>query len=197
MKKFNCIKQIFYISLFLIFMFGHYVQALGQNKFTPDYMISSLLKMRDISTSLELFSSSMLIIEEEKFFKIDQPFMLFLNSSKTEYLIAIIHEGTWKFYFSEFEIGKISDSILTALKIPYIVTKYSNFQTENNVFLGLYLKDVERLKGMNYLRKENRIRYCYNSLNSEFAEYSSCEYYFECELTDDKVTKIRFGYSPL
>ena len=181
-------------------MFTYNCKVFGQKEFIPDTTINSILLLRDIpSSTLFCSNSDSLIIIDKKidFFELDQPFVLFVNISKTKYLAAIIHEGTWKNYFSEFEIGEISDSILKEMNIPYIVTKYQDFQTENNIHIGLSLKGLEELKGNEYVRIGNKAKYCHNSLNSEFLEIGGCEYYFECELIDDKISKIRFGYTQI
>jgi hypothetical protein len=182
-----------------VFFITYNCKVLGQKKFTPDTTINSILQLRNIS-SFALFypnTDSIVTTENLVFFDFDQPFVLFLNASKTEYLAAIVHEGTWKNYFSEFEIGKISDNILQKMNIPYIVTEYQNFQTESNIYVGISVKTLEQLKGRDYLRIGNKIKYCYNRLDSEFLEIGECEYYLECELIDNKIIKFRFGYTPL
>lgn len=173
----------------------------GQIEFVPDTTINSILLLQDISSSISFDStlnSSVVIDSAELLDAVDgHPFVLFLNTSKTEYLMAMIHEGTWLFYFSEFEVGKISDSLLQRINIPYIVTQYQDFQTENNIHVGMSLEILEQLKGQDYVRTGNKIRYCYNSLDSEFLEYGGCEYFLECDLVNNKIFKFRFGYTAL
>lgn len=179
----------------------HNCKILGQIEFIPDTTINSIISLCDISSSFlfnsDLDTNAIIRDGELDFFKEEQPFVLFLNSSKTEYLLAIIHEGTWDFYFSEFKVGVISNGILQKINIPHIVTQYQNFHTENNIHIGMPVETLEKLKGMKYIRTGNKIKYCHNSLDSEFMEYGECEYYFECELINNKISKFRFGYTPI
>jgi len=145
-----------YLIFSIVLMFG-YTQVFAQ-RFIPDTTINSILLLQNTSSSIlfcsNLDSSKINHDGEIDFFKEEQPFVLFLNTYKTEYLIAIIHEGTFKYYFSEFEIGKISDSILQKLKIPYIVTQYKDFRTENNLSLGITLDDLEKKRNKLYSQRE-------------------------------------------
>jgi hypothetical protein len=184
-------------------MFAYSGKVFGQKEFIPDTTINSILLLRDIPSAALFYSKpdsiTRIIIDKElDFFGGDHsPFILFLNTSKTKYLTAIIHEGTWENYFSEFEIGEISDSILKEMDIPYIVTTYQDFQTENNIHIGMSIKALEQLKGKNYVRIDNKIKYCYNSLDLEFLEFGECEYYLESELINGRIVKFRFGYTPI
>jgi len=199
MKK-SYFVQLLLICVFFVFTFTYNCRVFGQKEFVPDTTVNSILLLRNVS-SFALFcsnSDSIIIIDKKiVFFDFDQPFVLFLNVSQTKYLAAIIHEGTWKNYFSEFEIGEISDSTLQEIDIPYIVTKHQDFQTENNIHINMPMKSLEHLKGKDYVLVGNKIKYCYNSLDSEFLEFGGCEYYLECELVNDKIVKFRFGYTPL
>ena len=183
-------RQLFLICTFLIFTVTYHCKLSGQTVFTPDTTINSSLTLRNtaFSSLYSNFDTHAIVCDEESFyFKEEQPFVLFLNASRTEYLIAIIHEGTWDFYFAEFEVGKISDSILLQISIPYIVTSYQNFQTESSIYIGMSVETLEQIKGVDYVQINNNIRYCYNSLDSEFIEYGGCEYYLEIEIIDNKI----------
>jgi hypothetical protein len=184
------------IVLYLILPYN----ILSQKEFIPDTTINSKLILRNIGSAKMFYAnidSSIIIDDENNFFKIKQPFILFLNDSKTQYLAAIIHEGTWRNYFSEFEIGEITDTTLSGINFPYIITKYKDFKTESGISLGITLDSLKQIKGKNYSVIDNKIKYCYNSLNSEFLENDDCEYYLECELENNRIIRIRFGYSPV
>ena len=101
-------KPLFYFIIYVfIFNINHLVY--GQ-LIKPDTTINKVLVLQNVS-SVSLFIQNPdtlpIIYENLDYFKYDSPFVLFLNKSKTRYLAAIIHEGTWKNFFSEFEIKLI------------------------------------------------------------------------------------------
>lgn len=192
------LKKCFLSFSVLILFFNN--NLLSQKEFIPDTTINSTLVLRNISSAKMFYTnidSSIIIDDENNFFKIKQPFILFLNDSKTHYLAAIIHEGTWINYFSEFEIGEITDTTLERINLTYIITKYKDFKTESGIGLGITLDSLKQIKGNDYLIVNNKIKYCYNSSSSEFLDYGGCEYYLECEIKNNKIIRIRFGYSPI
>lgn len=192
------VKIIFFKIIILYLILPNNI--LSQKEFIPDTTINSKLILRNIGSAKMFYANidtSIIIDDENNFFKINQPFLFFLNDSKTQYLAAIIHEGTCINYISEFEIGEISDTTLEKINIPYIITKYKDFKTESGIGLGITLDSLQQIKGNDYLIVNNKIRYCFNSSGSEFLDYGGCEYYLECEIKNNKIIKIKFGYSPI
>ena len=171
----------------------------AQKEFVPDTTINNLFFLQDDASSEVFYPNinNVKLLDEELFSQDVSPHIIFLNANKTQYLIAFLHEGTFKNWFSEFEIGYVTETVFEEIKDKYTETSYKDFQTESKLRLGMTLSELEGIKGKNYIRDGNKITYCYNSPNSEFLEYGDCEYYLECELLQNKVCKIRFGFTAI
>lgn len=191
---------LYIIVVFIFILFNSNCLVYGQ-MFKPDTTINKILVLQNVS-SVSMFIQNTdtlpIIYKNLDYFNYDSPFVLFLNKSKTRYLAAIIHEGTWKNCFSEFEIGIIYDSILIKMDVPYIITNYEDFKTESNIYITMSKRKLKKIKGRNFSKFDNRIKYCYRYVDSEFInELKFCDYYCECYFKKRKVVKVRFGYTQL
>ena len=171
----------------------------GQSSFIPDSTVNAVMVLRN-KNSAEKFSQTKLesfVVNEFDtcLFEEEQPFVLFINDNKTEYLMAIIHEGTSSFLFSEFKIGYLCFDSLIKFNIQYIQTPYLSFFTESGLKLGITSMDVVDQKGTPTLWNSNQIVYCLDLNGFGFDENNVCDYYLQCTIHDDKVTKIEYGYS--
>ncbi len=189
-------RNLIMMIMLLFFVFPLLLN--GQTSFIPDSTVNSIMVLRNIH-SVENFSQSTLDVLpvnefDTSFFKEEQPFVLFVNYSQTEYLMAIIHEGTFKYWFSEFKIGYLCFECLINSKIQYVQTSYPSFYTESGLKLGVDTVDVVYQKGRPKYIGKNEILYCFNSNSSELDESDVCEYFLKCTICKDKVTKIEYGY---
>ncbi len=185
----------------LIIFISVYQLSFGQSKFIPDSTVNSILALRSPKT-IEKFSSRVLDslpVNEfaSSFLYEEQPFVLFINSNRTEFLMAIIHEGTYKLYFSEFKIGYLCYDSLINSDIKYIQTPYTSFYTESGLKLGIKIDNVMDVKGSSATYTNDNLCYCYNSIDSEFVIYGECEYFLRCIIKNDIVVKIEYGYTSL
>ena len=157
--------------------------------FVPDTVVNGKLILDDY-LSLENFYPTITELKLTEFVR-ESPVVVFCNASKTEYLLAYQYEGNTKNSFSCFEIvgndEKIKDCIL--------LNSYSEFKTESELRLGLTLKEVESIKGTEYKKQGDKIRYQISEPNSTFLQsHNMPSYFLECELLQDKVIKIKFGF---
>ena len=170
----------------------------AQKEFTPDTTINNLFFLYDANSS-EMFYpniNNIEIFDEELFSKDGMPHIIFFNADKTKYLIAFKHYGSCKNHFAEFEIGYVTEQVFNEVKNKYNETTYQDFQTENGLHLGITLTELERIKGKNYVRKGNVVTYIMNDTASDFLNiYNMPEYYLKCELSQNKISKIKFGFT--
>ncbi len=190
-------KTNIYLICSIVLMFS-YSQAFTQ-RFVPDTTINNICLLRNSNLS-EVFYSNInnikLLYEDFGFLQEDSPLFIFFNADKTEYLITFQHEGDIDKFFSEFEIGYVTENIQKEVGNKYTETVYKDFQTESHLCLGMTLEELEIIKGKNYIRKGNVITYFINDDVSEFLKrYNMPEYFLKCELSENKVCKIRFGFS--
>lgn len=116
---------------------------------TEEDTINQRLVFQDNESSL-LFSpilSDKFVVESCPLFKEIEPFVLFVNKYKTEYLKAILWEGQSYFDFYEFEIGKLDSNILDNIGIPYIILLDSSFYINSGLRLGCTKHELVALKG--------------------------------------------------
>ena len=195
--------SIFLICFFVLSFCCNEISA--QKEFVPDTTINNLFFLLDANSSkgfcpnindIEVLDEKFFLDEEITFLQDPSPLIIFFNADKTKYLIAFAHYGSWKYKFAEFEIGYVTEIVLKELKNRYIETSYKNFQTESKLRLGMTLSELEDVKGKNYIRDGNIVTYVINDENSDFLEeYNMPEYYLKCELSQNKVCKIRFGFT--
>lgn len=169
-----------YIILGVILLIMSCNKVYAQNSFIPDTTINSLYVLRDAKSSGKEVS----------------PFIIFTNTDKTKYLFAFQHEGDINYSFSEFEIGYITGGIEKEENSRYFITEYEDFKTESNIHLGMTLEDLENIKGKNYTRNGDIITYLVNDIDCDFLRrYNMPEYFFRCELIDNRVCNIKFGFT--
>ncbi|MPT35490.1 MAG: hypothetical protein E2604_10475 [Flavobacterium sp.] len=156
--------------------------------FQPEISINKLLYLRD-DTSIGKFykdSKDLINIDSVR----ETPVMMFSNKTSDEYLMAYQYEGDTQNEFSCFEIGYYDGKTKS-----YVQTDYKKFATESGLRLGLNLEEVERIKGKDYVKQDNKIVYQISDTNSAFLRnYNMPEYFLECDLQQNKIVKIKFGF---
>lgn len=160
----------------------------------PDTTINKKLHLEDYTTAKRFYKD----IEEVQFIERlrSSSVALFSNKNKKEYLMAYMYEGGTRYAFSCFEIGYRKD-------IPGVKankTQEEHFETESGLKLGISLEKIELKKGKSYLKqtkgREVIITYRINDMeSSSFLQwYAMPGYFIEITLTDNKATKIFFGF---
>lgn len=170
---------------------------------TEEDTINQRLVFQDNESSL-LFSpilSDKFVVESCPLFKEIEPFVLFVNKYKTEYLKAILWEGQSYFDFYEFEIGKLDSNILDNIGIPYIILLDSSFYIDSGLKLGCAKHELVALKGGGK-EEGNIIFYCYHiegfwDDEPGYDSSESCDYYLRCLFQKNKLISLRFGYEKL
>lgn len=161
----------------------------------PDTTINGKLLLENPNSSKAFYPTidAVKLIERLR----DSPLVLFANQQGDEYLMAYKYEGNLKNAFSCFEIGYSKD---VASESPN-KTPAKNFKTESNLGLGMTLKDLEAIKGKEYVKKnldDNTILVTYrvNDMDSSpfLKRYNMPGYFLECTLKDDRITKVFFGF---
>ena len=201
MDRHNMNKPFFYTIAILVLVTTFYCnKVVAQNNFVPDTTINNLFFLENTNSS-EIFFPNIDSVKrfDEELFSVDgMPHIIFYNADKTKYLVAFFHYGGSRNSISEFEIGYVTEKNATELNRKSNETTYNDFQTENNLRLGMTLKELEEIKGKNYIRKDNVVTYIINEeeVDSDFLnEYNMPEYYLECEIVQNKVCRIRFGFT--
>lgn len=158
--------------------------------FTPDTIINGKLKLNNYLSS-EDFYPSIKELNTIEFIR-ESPVIAFCNISKSEYLLAYQYEGSTRNAFDCFEIGYYNIDIEECITL----NNYSEFNTESGLRLGITLDEVTKIKGSNYLRQGNKIVYKISYDDSPFLQYYNMpEYFLECELLQEKVILIKFGFT--
>lgn len=158
------------------------------NTFVPDSSINRKLLLNN-DRSLQEFYQNVNTLKLIEFVR-ESPIIAFCNMSKSEYLFAYQYEGNTANEFSCFEVGYFDKKIES-----YSQSNYKEFATESGLRLGLSLVDVERIKGKDYTKQGNKIIYQISDPNSAFLRnYNMPEYFLECDLQQNKVIKIKFGF---
>lgn len=161
----------------------------------PDTTINGKLRLENPVSSEEFYPN----IDEINLIEYirDSPVALFTNQQGNEYLMAYQYEGGTKNAFSCFEIGYSKDF---ASESPN-KTLAKNFKTESNLCLGMALKDLEVIKGKEYLKKDidsntTLVTYRINDMDSSpfLKRYNMPGYFIECTLKNDRITKVFFGF---
>jgi hypothetical protein len=158
--------------------------------FKPDTVINNKLILDDYSSLSNFYK------ELDKVFTINNlrksPVVVFCDKNKTEYLYAYQYEGNTKNSFSCFEVGLCS----TLTSEYLIINNCKGFSTESGLKLGMTINDIEKIKGNNYLKSENKITYKISETNSSFLLYHNMpEYFLECIFKNDKLIRLKFGFS--
>ena len=190
-------KNIYLVCFIVIVLCSS--KVFTQNHFVPDTTVNNIFFLYDASSSESFFPSmtSVNVLDEDfKFLQEQSPFIVFLNVDKTQYLITFMHEGGVSGAFAEIEIGYITEEILKEIENKYFETAYEEFQTEGGVKLGMTLENLEALKGKNYIREGNIVTYFINDASSDFLrKYNMPEYFFKCDLLQNKICNLRFGFT--
>jgi hypothetical protein len=161
--------------------------------FRPDTTVNRILILSNPKSTFRFYPK---IAKEKdiKFFRCN-PVYIFSNASKNECLITYMVYGGVKYGFGCFEIG-----ILKETKNKVLETKYSHFETESGVKLGLSLKDLIKIKGKDYIKKGNQIFYTLGDSTSTdtndpfLKKHNQYFYYLECTFEKDKIVKIIYGF---
>lgn len=160
-----------------------------EQPFIPETTINGILALDDYASS-QKFYPSINELKAVKFIR-ESPVMPFSNSSKTEYLLAYQYEGGTSNTFGCFEIGNYDSKIS-----GYTTLSVTNFKTENGLHLGMTLNELEHIKGTTFQKYQNKIVYRIEGKNSAFLQmHNMPEYFLECELKSEKITKIKFGFT--
>lgn len=159
------------------------------NTFVPDSSINEKFLLNN-ERSLQEFYPNINTLKLVEFVR-ENPIIAFCNTSKSEYFFAYQYEGNTQNEFSCFEIGYYNEKIKS-----YVQSNYKEFATESGLRLGLSLEEVERIKGKDYTKQGNKIIYKISDPNSAFLRnYNMPEYFLEFDLQQNKVVKIKFGFS--
>ena len=81
------------------------------------------------------------------------PYAIFTNENKTEILKLYLFYGAKR---NEFYQAEISPYDKKTVPNP---TKYKNFSTESGIKLGIYKKDLIKIKGNNFVETNHVLRY--------------------------------------
>lgn len=137
---------------------------LTQKNHSPDTTINNLLALSNENSAKNFYPliDSVSLINEDSFnsmFDIldNHPFVIFVNSKQTEYLIAFFHEGGTHNSFNEFQIGYLTKDIIKKINSRYIKTQYNSFYTNSGLHLGISQKTLQKIKGNHYKKEENTI----------------------------------------
>ena len=160
-----------------------------KNTFVPDSSVNGKLILGDFR-SLEIFYPATTELKLLEFVR-ESPITAFCNTSKTEYLFVYQYEGNTQNVFSCFEIGYYDEKIKGCTQ-----SNYKGFETESSLRLGLTLEEVERIKGKSYTKEKNKIIYTISDPNTVFLRHHNMpEYFLECVFQQNKVVRIKFGFT--
>ncbi len=182
-------------------------QVFAQKGFTPDTTINGVCIIANSSSTKEFSPTidSSMLHEGVAYFNMKYtPLYIYYNTDQTQYLLAYLHEGGVRYAFNEFQIGHTTQKLREELEGRFIQTAYRSFYTESSLALGMSLEEVEAIKGKNYSREGNAIKYVIKDTDSILDEnshpfllrYNYIAYYMIVEFTNSKVSLIKFGFEP-
>jgi hypothetical protein len=157
--------------------------------FSPDTSINQLSLYNRASIESQLGDVHVSLDKEATL-----PSVTFLNSKKNQYLTLVFHPGDLRNTFSEFEVGTIDN---TVNKKPLKVLDMHEFVSENNIKLGMFRNQVIKLKGSNFIKQTNGIRYVIDDFEKSpfLKKYNMPLYYAQYEFDKkDVLVKFAFGF---
>lgn len=129
---------------------------------------------------------------------IDSNGMVVLTTNdETKFMIAYQFPGGPKGSFIGFELCGMKSEI-----IDYPAKKVNTdlFKTTNGIYFGMPEADFLKVKGDKYQKTsdhEDIATYVYTDAPEDFLQrHNSQQYIFECEMSLQKVSRIRFGFLP-
>jgi hypothetical protein len=161
------------------------------NTFAPDSTVNTIIRLKNENSSIKFYP----LIKKNKLLDYvrESPVKFFSNNSNTEYLLAYNYEGDVEDSFSCFEIGIINKDF----ELKGAETEYDSFKTESGIKLGISLKELEKIKGKDYIQENNIITYQISDSNgsSFLKNYNMPFYFMSFEFNDNKLVKYKFGFS--
>ena len=167
------------------------------NQIIPDSTVNKKLFLSNYNSLQNFYADGKNIVTIDQIR--ETPVVVFVNKSKTEYVIAYQYEGGTKNAFDCFEIGFLKNEQSLNKVIPY-VTAEEYFRTETGISLGMSLDQLEVLKGSNYEKqeKESQTVVTYSNTdvkNSSFLKrYAMPGYFMVFTVRGNKIIKIKFGF---
>lgn len=129
----------------------------------------------------------------------ESPVVVFINKSKTEYLIAYQYEGGVENAFDCFEIS-YSKNEQELKNTDNYKTLEENFRTETDISLGMTFEKLKSIKGSNYEKEEKESQIILTYRNTDFEassflkRYNMPSYFMEVTLKENRIEKIKFGF---
>lgn len=159
--------------------------------FVPDTLVNNRLALRDFNGIVQGMPQSKNQNAVEKLR--ESPVFVFVNQDTTSYLLAYQYEGTTSYAFDCFEIGYTKDLEQTKeiLKVDEMF-----FVLGSGLKLGLSLVELIKIKGNRYDQEGNQITYRIDDYRQSpfLKRYNMPAYFLTCTLTDNVITKIKFGF---
>ena len=127
------------------------------------------------------------------------PMVKFYNKDSTELLTLILHPGSYRNNFAEFDVAKSQKSNIKH-SIHYLPEK--TFHSESGIKLGLTKADVIKLKGNSYkliIENGNEILSYKVSINDGsyviLNKYSMPEYFARYIFNKNRLIEFKFGFT--
>lgn len=167
------------------------IAAVQAVHFVPDTLVNNCLTLRDFNGIVQGIPQSKNQNAVEKLR--ESPVFVFVNQDKTSYLLAYQYEGATFYAFDCFEIGYTKDLEQTKeiLKVDKMF-----FVLGSGLKLGLSLAELIKIKGNRYDQEGDQITYRIDDYrqSSFLKRYNMPAYFLTCTLTDNVITKIKFGF---
>jgi hypothetical protein len=165
----------------------------NDQEFIPDTSINNKLFLNDENSIADFFIPHQKI-QLVEFIK-ESPVAIFINQEQTQLLYAYQYEGSIKNSFSCFEINYTKNARSDKRENKVL---FKNFNSGNDLHLGMSLDTLLIFKGRNYtVKNDTLIRYEINnfSKNPFLKRYNMPEYFLECKLKHERVIRIKFGFT--
>lgn len=155
--------------------------------YSPDSSVNNLIQLRNAEKTPDSISAAI---------NDSLGVIVLTTRNDLQYLIAYQYPGDPKGSFIGFEITHLSTDLLD---YPNKKVNADEFVTQNGIRLGMTSADLAQIKGDSVeINSSNGIStYTYTGAQPDFlTRHASDQYIFECELVNDQVSRIRFGFLP-
>lgn len=187
-------KKIKILTILLLFIFGRsYAQKEDDLVFIPDTTIGNVLKLRNSASVVGFFDGN---IKYQESFDIEEPFVCFLNSDTSEYMIVYHFYGDLQNQFSLFEVAEIEREHKT---YTCNYTKYDRFSTESGIALGMGTEQLILIKGKPHSKLETDkvsvYKYRISKKDTTFLKrYKMPIYFAEYYFYENSLIRYQFGF---
>lgn len=155
-------------------------------KFVPDSTINGLLKLRDPESFTDFFGKGVSIKDDPS-----SPYPYYIAISKDEKKFIKVNQfyGDAKYQISIIEVGYTNNLVSKKNHL-----KYTQFETESGIKLGMSRKNIINIKGEPDSIVDNQYKYSLSEKNSFVKRNLMPSYFAIYSFENDTLINFQFGF---